>query len=288
MNSFLICHRGALGDFILTWPALHSLKELLPNYQFLGVGRPEYMNLAIRLGLLDKCFNMESSQLLDFFSGKAIPSDLKLTQGAILWLSAIGERQKIVAILKEHASLPIVLVDPFPQEKIHVALHHYQSIYLYYPIEIPENISPYFPLDIKKENYILIHMGSGSPTKNFPILFYKKLANELKLLGYSKICFTLGPAEEALSFNDLTTEWIEKPKDVQKLAVLLSKAILYIGNDSGVSHLSAVLGTPTIALYKITDPKIWGVLGKKVKHIFTNNEQSALNLVIKAVKYLLS
>ena len=34
--SFLICHRGALGDFILTWPALHTLKKILPEFNDLA------------------------------------------------------------------------------------------------------------------------------------------------------------------------------------------------------------------------------------------------------------
>ena len=53
MKSFLICHRGALGDFILTWPALFCLRKALPHYQFIGIGRTEYMRLAISFGLLD-------------------------------------------------------------------------------------------------------------------------------------------------------------------------------------------------------------------------------------------
>ncbi|HDY67108.1 MAG: hypothetical protein JYX80_04950 [Candidatus Scalindua sediminis] len=41
-----------------------------------------------------------------------------------------------------------------------------------------------------------------------------------------------------------------------------------------VSHLSGYLGIPTISLYKTTDPKVWGVLGRKVVHISAVNEES--------------
>ena len=110
-NAFLICHRGALGDFILTWPTLHALKKILPQYQFLGIGRPEYMRLAIRLGLLDSCLHMESVEMLGFFSGKNIPPEIGSPQGGILWLS---QGQEAAGLLQKTASLPVVLIKPFP------------------------------------------------------------------------------------------------------------------------------------------------------------------------------
>ena len=79
--------------------------------------------------------------------------------------------------------------------------------------------------------------------------------------------------------EDFTGEWIERPNNVKALADLLSHASLYIGNDSGVSHLAGFVGTPTIALYKTTDPKIWGVLGRQVTHISADDEKSALRKI---------
>ena len=77
--------------------------------------------------------------------------------------------------------------------------------------------------------------------------------------------------------KNFTEEWIVRPKDVMALADLLSHASLYIGNDSGVSHLAGFTGTQTIVLYKTTDPKIWGVLGRKVTHISADNKKTALH-----------
>jgi ADP-heptose:LPS heptosyltransferase len=53
MKTFLIYHRGALGDFILTWPAINCLRQALPTHCSLGIGRPEYMRLTVSKGLLD-------------------------------------------------------------------------------------------------------------------------------------------------------------------------------------------------------------------------------------------
>jgi heptosyltransferase-3 len=279
MKTFLICHRGALGDFILTWPAIHCLRKILPDYLFKGIGRPEYMRLAINLRLLDSFINMDSSKLLDLFNGKAIPQEICHPSGAVLWLSS---GQDIVNLITKYASLPVVSITPFPAKQMHVAVYHCQSIQSHFPVHIPKNLSDCFPPRIKKGNYALIHPGSGSPSKNYSPQFYLSLADELQHLGYKKTGFIGGPAEKTTIMNDdFTGRWVEWPENVERLADLLADASLYIGNDSGTSHLAGILGVPTIVFYKTTDPKVWGVLGRKVAHIKAGNEKYALNKVIK-------
>ncbi len=275
MKTFLICHRGALGDFILTWPALFRLREVLPHYQLLGIGRPEYMRLAISLGLLDTYIDNESERLLDLFCGERIPEEAGSPEGAILWLT---DGHKTVDILKQSASLPVVCIPPFPQTEIHLAQYYCSAVQSHFAITIPKDLSDCFPVRVTKGQYALIHPGSGSFKKNYSPLFYQNLANVLRQSGYPKVGYIFGPVEEEkMNREDFTGEWIESPEDVMALANLLSRASLYIGNDSGVSHLAGFTGTPTIALYKTTDPKIWGVLGKKVTHISADEEKSALS-----------
>ena len=275
MKTFLICHRGALGDFILTWPALYCLKEALPHYQFLGIGRPEYMQLAISYGLINTYLDNESADLLDLFCGERIPEEVGSPEGAILWLT---DGQNTVEILRQSASLPIVCIPPFPQTEIHLAQYYCSAIQSHFAIKIPQNLSDCFPARATEGQYALIHPGSGSFKKNYSPLMYRELANILRQSGYPKVGFVFGPVEEEkMNKEDFTGEWIESPKDVMALSDLLSRASLYVGNDSGVSHLAGFTGTQTIVLYKTTDPKIWGVLGRNVTHISANSEKSALH-----------
>ena len=275
MKTFLICHRGALGDFILTWPALYCLKEALPHYQFLGIGRPEYMQLAISYGLINTYLDNESADLLDLFCGERIPEEVGSPEGAILWLT---DGQNTVEILRQSASLPIVCIPPFPQIEIHLAQYYFSAIQSHFAITIPRNLSDCFPARSTEGQYALIHPGSGSFKKNYSPLMYRELANILRQSGYPKVGFVFGPVEEEkMNKEDFTGEWIESPKDVMALSDLLSRASLYVGNDSGVSHLAGFTGTQTIVLYKTTDPKTWGVLGKKVTHIPADDENSALH-----------
>jgi len=291
-SSFLICHRGALGDFILTWPTLYAVKKIMPHCHFLGLGRPEYMRLAISLGLLDSCLNMESAKMLNFFSGKSIPAELGSPQGAILWLS---QGQEVAGLLQKSASLPVALIKPFPaktfyqtippaplpcaDKKLHIALYHLLAVYAHFPTITPPPLSLCFSLQVKKDTYALIHPGSGSPTKNYSPQFYQDVAEALLQFGYPQVYFIFGPAEEKLLTETFLKASIQYPHNVEALANLLAGATLYIGNDSGVSHLSGILGTPTIALYKTTDPKIWGALGKKVVHISAIDENAAFDKI---------
>ncbi len=274
MKLFLICHRGALGDFILTWPAICCLRKALPHHQFLGIGRTEYMQLAISFGILDTYIENESACLLDFFCGKRIPEEIGSPQGAALWLT---NGQEVVNLLRQSAVLPVVSVIPFPNNQIHLAQYYCSVIKSHFSITVPGSLYNCFPARVTEGQYALIHPGSGSIKKIYSPLFYRNLAEELRCSGYHKVGFIFGPVEdEKINKEDFNGEWIEHPKDVGALARLLSDAKLYIGNDSGVSHLSGFVGTLTIALYKTTDPKIWGVIGKKVTHILAPNEGLAL------------
>ncbi|MGR3304052.1 MAG: glycosyltransferase family 9 protein [Candidatus Scalindua sp.] len=282
-KTFLICHRGALGDFILTWPALFCLRKALPHYQFIGIGRTEYMRLAISFGLLDTYIDKESARLLDFFCGKSIPEEIGSPHGAVLWLT---EGQKVVDLLKKSASLPVVSITPFPDEQTHLAQYYCAVIQSHFPITVPQELSDCFPARVTEGQYALIHPGSGSPGKNYSPQFYRIIKDELRLHGYPETGFIFGPVEdEKMNAEDFAGEWIERPKDVEALAGLLSGASLYIGNDSGVSHLSGFMGTPTIVLYKTTDPEKWGVLGKTVVHISDANEESAMRKIQECLSH---
>ena len=387
MDQFLICHRGALGDFVLTWPTLYALRKSLPDLRFMGVGRTEYMRLAVRLGLLDSCCSGESSEMVGFFAGRSIPPVLGSPKGAILWLS---EGRAVADLLKRSgASLPVALIPPFPQKRMHVSTYHYLSIQSHFqshfpscfrfPMEIPDPRSSCFSLGVRRGEYALIHPGSGSSAKNYHPQFYLDLAAELRHWGIPEVRFVLGPVEaqdrrmahylsgsmsgsmsrdpsgsmsgsmsrdpsggkpgsmsrdlsgseprdpsgsefgERINLREIDSQGnnppgidlpginprgidspginplginlreidpqgnnppgIDLPEDVEALARLQAGASLYIGNDSGASHLAGVLGTPTIALYKVTDPEVWGVMGRRVTNLKAENEDSALQQI---------
>lgn len=92
---------------------------------------------------------------------------------------------------------------------------------------------------------VLIHPFSGGARKNWPLVYFQKLANSLPL----PVEWIAGPEEElahARRFDNLLD-----------LATSMSGARLYIGNDSGITHLAAAVGVPVLALFGPTDPGVW-------------------------------
>ena len=60
---------------------------------------------------------------------------------------------------------------------------------------------------------------------------------------------------------------LDKPVRIDNLydlACWLATARLYIGNDSGITHLAAAVGVPTIAIFMTTDPRVWAPRGDHV------------------------
>ena len=121
---------------------------------------------------------------------------------------------------------------------------------------------------------IVFHPGSGGAAKNHPREFWVALVRDFRGIVSDKAPLTvlLGPAEEScLSFyseqlRDDDIEILFSP-EMESLRRLLQSALLYVGQDSGITHLTAMLGTPTIALFRKSSLAQWKPLGPRVQVI---------------------
>ena len=280
MKTFLVVHRGALGDFLLTFPALSLLRWKHAGHRFIGLGRPEYLDLARQMGLIDAVFDCESSEMLPFFTGEKCPPQWGELDAALLWLQPNAAMEDL---LQRSCSGPVRFHPPFPAANTHVLEHHLECLpFFSLPEAIEEN--PYFPIDDKRRGYALIHPGSGSRDKNFDPQFYGFLANELQSFRYKDTRLVLGPLEADIKSRFLGRYAVEEPPTVWDLARLISGAALYVGNDSGVSHLASLLGTPTLALYKTDNLSRWGVRGRQAQALIANTEAQAMTRIQKALR----
>ncbi len=103
--------------------------------------------------------------------------------------------------------------------------------------------------------YAVIHPFSGSPRKNWPLDRFRELAHALS--ARMPVHWCAGPEEaldRAMRFDDL-----------YDLACWFGGAQLYIGNDSGVTHLAAAIGVPVVAVFGPTDPRVWAPRGDRVR-----------------------
>jgi len=128
--------------------------------------------------------------------------------------------------------------------------------------------------------FLALHPGSGSDTKNWPADRFLALARRLEgnpALGPHPSLLVLGPAEadgpsppasasgRSLPEEDTPSLVVARELPLRVLGAVLSHAGLYVGNDSGVSHLAPAAGAPTLALFGPTDPALWSPVGRHVR-----------------------
>lgn len=109
-------------------------------------------------------------------------------------------------------------------------------------------------------HFLAVHTGSGSAIKNWPLEHFSALVD--RLAPGAPFLLVRGPAERdqpgvGAGRAVLAEEWPLRP-----LGALLGQAGLYVGNDSGVSHLAAASGAPCLVLFGTTDPAVWRPLGR--------------------------
>jgi len=235
----LLIHRGGLGDFVLTFPLLQALSSSGFAERLL-ITRPSHGELAKHLSLCESALSCDSGPGFRLLSQE--PAGLGEFD---LILAAVSDADRTFErFLKNHLKAEVRVFFPEPANY----LRH------------QEGRPPEYPDLWRGQGRVLLHPGSGSPKKNYPakewLGLYERLADAEFLLGPVEL-------EQGLA-------WPGKPvvpEGLVQLSEALMEAKRVVSHDSGVAHLSAWLGTPTIALFKSTDPAVWAPRGKRASVI---------------------
>jgi heptosyltransferase-2 len=112
--------------------------------------------------------------------------------------------------------------------------------------------------------FLAVHPGSGARRKNWPADRFAALVRALS--PDRPWLLVVGPAETEVSerLGRLPFAVPVFERGVRIVGGVLGQAGLYVGNDSGVSHLAAAFGAPTLALFGPTDPALWAPVGPRV------------------------
>ncbi len=110
--------------------------------------------------------------------------------------------------------------------------------------------------------FLAVHPGSGSARKNWPAERFAELARRER----APWLLVHGPADDAAAsiLAKVPGAVVARELPLPTLALLLSRVGAYVGNDSGITHLAAAAGAPTVALFGATDPKVWAPIGPRV------------------------
>lgn len=115
------------------------------------------------------------------------------------------------------------------------------------------------------DRFLAVHPGSGSAIKNWPPHRFAALVGAHA--PGKRWLLVSGPADEesVAPLSALPGAVRARDLPLRVLGALLANAGLYVGNDSGVTHLAAAAGAPTLALFGPTDAKTWGPVGPRVE-----------------------
>ena len=279
MSNITVIRGGAIGDFVLTLPAIDALRRAFPERRLRLIGRPSILALARAESIIDH----DDPRLLPLHREGPIPTitrQLFAPSDPVL-AYAVDPEKRLELQLRKIVTGPILFCDPRPPAKPqHHIIDHLLTPLRHWDLSTSQG-KPRIALDPEDHSYaetfesapqVIIHPGSGSPDKCWPESNFHTLAKTLKERNWNAAILS-GPVEIERGFAP--DPGIEvRPPSLRALAGLLANAQLFIGNDSGPGHIAAAVGTPTISLFGPTDPRIWAprgsnsqVLKTQTKHI---------------------
>jgi ADP-heptose:LPS heptosyltransferase len=268
----LVYHAGGLGDFITAFPALEEWKKRNAQSRRVLLGKPSYGILGIHCGFFNEIWDIESAAFSCLYAPEAtiplsIKEELSAVRSALLFTA---HDSPVLARFRQFGARQLLFQDPFPRKRIRVSDYHL-SLFGTGSAAAARDVPAVVPHpDSKGEadrlldgigTFVALHPGSGSARKNWPLKRYLDLAEQLAERKF-RIVWILGPAEK--KFPACAGDRVVREASLPVLVHLLSRCILYIGNDSGISHLAAAAGAPCVVLFGPSDPAVWRPRGKDV------------------------
>ena len=281
-RTIVIIHPGGLGDVLLAVPAIRLLRARFPRHRFLLCGHHQASELLQKCHLVDHWMPVQATACTTLFGGSP-PDDpllkdwLNRCDFAVAWMR--DETGMLAAALKTSGATDVLVRSPFCR----TLQEQYQSDRFLETLQEPgakaiQTTRLAIPDHLKEEGlaslralrlpdnrpFGLVHPGSGSRHKCLKPATFARVIDGLEHHLHSLILE--GPADHDMMAALLphVGSSVVRPPSLCLLAGILSQAELFVGHDSGVTHLAAILGIPTVALFGPTDPARWAPRGSHV------------------------
>jgi ADP-heptose:LPS heptosyltransferase len=292
LQKVLTLHAGGIGDLLLALPALRVFRRAFSRSTLELMGRPERLSLTAFDLQAQSIHSIDQAGMAYFYAnGGTLPARLSAFFSSFSSVLVFGkESGSILAKNLSRAGVDRVITIPsFPPKEsgTHVSDYSIESLRaagiegqsFSSPLRLPEEALAFagrfrasFGLK-EKEPILAIHPGSGSPAKNWDPKKFARVADWAS--ERCKVLLISGPAqdgvEEVRGSMKKASTLVADNLPLIHLAAVLKASTAYLGNDSGITHLAASLGLPTVALFGPTDPAIWGPKGPGVHIIYEKN-----------------
>lgn len=282
-------HQGAIGDLIMSLPCFYALRTKFPEAHIDVMGYPRTLSLIHKRFYADDIVSVDSAWVASLYNEDSALKDELIqylqrfakivifggtAQAAVINnIKGVNEQQDAFIIKTIPESSATHIIDFQLQQ---LSMHGFNTTtntpIIYLSADDVNQAHSFFSqhgFNAQRGPRIAIHPGSGSKHKNWMLQNYCALIQELYKRYGETVLIVQGPAEykELQQLPELlcNTEYVVlNYLDLPVLAAILSCCNLFIGNDSGITHLAAAAGVPTIALFGPTDPHIWGPRGRQV------------------------
>jgi heptosyltransferase-3 len=287
LNKILVIAPQRIGDVLLTTPVFRSIRHAYPNVK---------IDVIVFKGT-EGCLtaNTDINNLITIKQGATLQEQVKtvcrlfrkydlaispLSGDRPVFYSWIAGKYSIGLVEKGYKNLwKRLLLDqyePFDNYETHTVTMNL-SLLKYLGIEqISEVVASWInedeivvrqllPFNIEKKSYAVVHIYPMFSYKMWNLEGWINLINWLNKSKGLEIVLTGGNSSAELEYISLLGQSLSNDSiniagkvNLGGVAYLLSKASIYVGLDTAVTHIAAALGTPTVALYGPTNPVKWG------------------------------
>ena len=290
MKKALLVRFGGLGDLLVALPSIRLIRWKYPEARLTLACRSEYGALLQETGVVDEIITEDSRLLMPLFA-EASEADTELSD----WLGSFDLIMGWTHGGKGHFSrsgFRFIQADPQESEPLNRQFFRKTAETLGESSALSIGEWARLPTGrLQKaealKRTVVIHPGSGSESKRWPLSNFLKIIGRLGERAIAGALVT-GEAEEKMEAELENTAlppnwiWYRRP-GLSILAAILSEAKLYLGNDSGVTHLAAACGADVVALFRRDLVTAWEPLGRVHLHVAGSLDEISLQSVWESV-----
>lgn len=277
---------GALGDFLCFLPALQTLSQgaavdLFARSEFAELTPQNVEVLSLEHAEISKLFRPESKKK------SAAQSFFRRYDAVYSWFASANPEfvLRLDTITEGRARVfpfrPDYAVGHQADYYYNDCLHHGTAPAPLPAIELrPQALSwcdEYWEQrSLQGRAVLAIAPGSGAREKNWPSAYFLAVSRWWRAVTGGAVLLLVGPVEaERGGLEPLRVDCITASDlPLSRVAALLSRSTVYLGNDSGISHLAAACGVRTVVLFGPSDDRQWAARGKKVVIVRRNSDCS--------------
>ena len=283
--SILVIRPGALGDTILTLPILDAITRKHPGQRIVLLGAKQFAFLMPAHVSVEQLDSVKWSWVFE-----STPADAPRSHGIDTAYVILKNCLPTVKNL-EAAGVETIHASSQPEPATSIVKTICNRLSLPVPPRQPylQNMS-----GVKNTRNIWIAPGSGSRKKNAPLSLFTDTCNILKTQGIFEFHITLGESDEwllnendFLEFSKSLRAAVFHHKSLDNIALNLCNNGLFIGNDSGASHLAAALNIPCILFFQTTDFRVWAPWVPE-KNLFIHQSKNYQTQEIEHLRHFLS